>query len=268
MDEPAVTDKPKTAPVLWSKALPPRGASPDEVLSAFLDGVAARGIELYPAQEEALLEIAAGKNVILNTPTGSGKSLVAEGMHFFAMAEDRRAVYTSPIKALVNEKFFDLCNKFGPEWVGLMTGDAAVNRDAPILCCTAEILSNWALREGDKTPFDYVVMDEFHYYSDRDRGVAWQVPLLTLSRATFLLMSATFGPTEQFEKYLTERTGKPTAVVKSTHRPVPLDFEYRESPLFEAVAELAKKDRAPVYVVNFTQRSAAEEAQNLMSTDY
>jgi superfamily II RNA helicase len=267
-DEQALPAGPAPKPLLWSQALPPRGASSDEVLSAFLDGVAARGIELYPAQEEALLEIAAGKNVILNTPTGSGKSLVAEGMHFFAMAEDRRAVYTSPIKALVNEKFFDLCNKFGPEWVGLMTGDAAVNRDAPILCCTAEILSNWALREGESTPFDYVVMDEFHYYSDRDRGVAWQVPLLTLSRATFLLMSATFGPTEQFEKHLTDRTGKPTAVVKSDHRPVPLDFEYREVPLFEAVADLAKKDRAPVYVVNFTQRSAAEEAQNLMSTDY
>lgn len=267
-DQSPATEQPRSKPLPWSRMLPPRGASSDEILSAFLDGVAARGIELYPAQEEALLEIAAGKNVILNTPTGSGKSLVAEGMHFFAMAEDKRAVYTSPIKALVNEKFFDLCNKFGAEWVGLMTGDAAVNRDAPILCCTAEILANWALREGERTPFDYVVMDEFHYYADRERGVAWQIPLLTLSRATFLLMSATFGPTEQFEKHLTARTGKETAVVKSAHRPVPLDFEYREMPLFEAVADLVKKGRAPVYVVNFTQRSAAEEAQNLMSQDY
>lgn len=267
-EEQAPSAEPKAKPLLWSQVLPPRGASSDEVLSAFLDGVTARGIELYPAQEEALLEIASGKNVILNTPTGSGKSLVAEGVHFFAMAADKRTVYTSPIKALVNEKFFDLCAKFGPEWVGLMTGDAAVNREAPIVCCTAEILSNWALREGDKTPFDYVVMDEFHYYSDRDRGVAWQVPLLTMPHVTFVLMSATFGPTEQFEKILTDRTGKATVVVKSTHRPVPLDFEYREVPLFEAVADLVKKDRAPVYVVNFTQRSAAEEAQNLMSTDY
>jgi len=267
-DEQALSAEPPKKPLPWAKLLPPRGASSDEILSVFLDGVSARGIELYSAQEEALLEIAAGKNVILNTPTGSGKSLVAEGMHFFAMAEDRRTVYTSPIKALVNEKFFDLCNKFGPEWVGLMTGDAAVNRDAPIVCCTAEILSNWALREGEHTPFDYVVMDEFHYYSDRDRGVAWQIPLLTLSRATFLLMSATFGPTEGFEKILNDLTGKPTAVVKSNVRPVPLDFEYREVPLFEAVADLVNKDRAPVYVVNFTQRSAAEEAQNLMSTDY
>lgn len=269
-DQPATPEEPrnKPPPLPWSKMLPPRGASSEEILSAFLDGVTARGLELYPAQEEALLEIAAGKNVILNTPTGSGKSLVAEGMHFFAMSEERRAVYTSPIKALVNEKFFDLCNKFGAEWVGLMTGDAAVNREAPIMCCTAEILSNWALREGEHTPFDYVVMDEFHYYSDRERGAAWQIPLLTLSRSTFLLMSATFGPTEQFEKHLTARTGKETAVVKSDHRPVPLDFEYRESPLFEAVADLVKKDRAPVYVVNFTQRGAAEEAQNLMSQDY
>jgi superfamily II RNA helicase len=267
-EEQAVAEEPRNKPLPWSKALPPRGASADEVLSAFLDGVAARGLELYPAQEEALLEIAAGKNVILNTPTGSGKSLVAEGMHFFSMAEDRRSVYTSPIKALVNEKFFDLCNKFGPEWVGLMTGDAAVNRDAPIVCCTAEILSNWALRDGENTPFDYVVMDEFHYYSDRDRGAAWQVPLLTMPRSTFLLMSATFGPTEPFEGYLNALTRKETAVVKSNVRPVPLDFEYREKPLFEAVADLVNKDRAPIYVVNFTQRGAAEEAQNLMSTDY
>jgi superfamily II RNA helicase len=257
----------ETAHPLGSR-LPPPGASADDVLERFLDYVAERGLELYPAQEEALLEIVAGKNVILGTPTGSGKSLVAAAMHFAAMAQGRRSIYTAPIKALVNEKFFALCRDFGPDRVGMLTGDAAVNRDAPILCCTAEILANVALREGAAADVDCVVMDEFHYYADRDRGVAWQVPLLALPRATFLLMSATLGPVDFFERSLTALNGRPTAVVRSLERPVPLDFEYRETPLHETVAHLVKIGRAPIYVVGFTQRAAAEEAQNLMSTDF
>ena len=250
------------------RRLPPRGASDDLILERFLEYVAERGLELYPAQEEALLEIIAGKNVILGTPTGSGKSLVAAAMHFAAMARGQRSIYTAPIKALVNEKFFALCREFGPERVGMLTGDAAVNRGAPIICCTAEILSNVALREGASADVDAVIMDEFHYYSDRDRGVAWQIPLLALPRATFLLMSATLGPVDFFEKTLTGLNGKPTAVVRSLERPVPLDFEYRETALHETVAHLVKIGRAPIYVVGFTQRAAAEEAQNLMSTDF
>ena len=242
--------------------------TPDDLLTGFLDFVADRGLELYPAQEEAILEIFAGKNLILNTPTGSGKSLVAAAMHFKAMAERRRSFYTCPIKALVSEKFFALCTDFGADNVGMMTGDATVNRDAPIICCTAEILSNMALREGEAAPADYVIMDEFHYYSDRDRGVAWQIPLLTLPRATFLLMSATLGGAELFQEKLVALTGRETAVVRSTHRPVPLDHEYRETPLHETVAELVKHGKAPIYIVSFTQRGCAEEAQNLMSQDY
>jgi superfamily II RNA helicase len=250
------------------RRVPHRDATDDAILERFLEFVAERGLELYPAQEEALLEIVAGKNVILSTPTGSGKSLVAAALHFAAMARGKRSVYTAPIKALVNEKFFALCRDFGPENVGMLTGDAAVNRGAPILCCTAEILANVALREGAAADVDAVVMDEFHYYADRDRGVAWQVPLLSLPQASFLLMSATLGPVDFFEKALTSLNGRPTAVVRSTHRPVPLDFEYRETPLHETVANLVQHGRAPIYVVAFTQRSAAEEAQNLMSTDF
>src|SRR5262245_28108852 len=160
-------------------ALPPRSEDVrgEDVLDRFLAYVKERGLELYPAQEEALLEIIAGKNVILSTPTGSGKSLVATAMHFLAVAEKRRSFYTCPIKALVSEKCSALCEDFGPDYVGMMTGDATVNRDAPIICCTAEILANMALREGEDADVDYVVMDEFHYYADRDRGVAWQIPL-------------------------------------------------------------------------------------------
>jgi superfamily II RNA helicase len=189
-------------------------------------------------------------------------------MHFRAMAEGRRSFYTCPIKALVSEKFFALCRDFGAENVGMMTGDASVNRDAPILCCTAEILANIALRDGPHADVDVVIMDEFHYYADRDRGVAWQVPLLTLPQATFLLMSATLGPTQFFEDELTRLTGKETVLIKSSDRPVPLDFDYRETPLHETVAQLVQTGRAPIYVVNFTQRAAAEAAQDLLSVDF
>ena len=243
-------------------------ATSDEVLDYFLGWVKSRELTLYPAQEEALLEVFGGRNVILNTPTGSGKSLVATAMHFKSMSEGRRSYYTSPIKALVNEKFFDLCRDFGADQVGMMTGDATVNRDASIICCTAEVLANIALREGADAPVDYAILDEFHYYADRDRGTAWQVPLLTLSNTTFLLMSATLGPTERFESALSELTGRPTVTVRSTERPVPLDFEYRDTPLHETVKELMGRGLAPIYIVCFTQRACAEEAQNLMSVDY
>src|SRR5215471_15558173 len=261
---------PREAPLAYQLfALPPRQSpSAEEVLDRFLAYVGDQGLTLYPEQEEAILEVVAGKNVILNTPTGSGKSLVATAMHFLAMAEGRRSFYTSPIKALVSEKFFALCRDFGPDSVGMLTGDASVNRDAPIICCTAEILANMALREGENTDADYAIMDEFHYYADRERGVAWQVPLLTLARTRFLLMSATLGPTESFERTLSQLTGAETAVVRSSRRPVPLDWSYRETPLHETIADLVKAGQYPIYLVNFTQRAAAEEAQNLMSTDF
>src|ERR1700722_9140934 len=178
----------------------------DELLGRFLEYTQARHRELYPAQEAAILELFEDKNVILNTPTGSGKSLVATALHFQAMAHSRRSIYTCPIKALVNEKFMALCREFGPDNVGLSTGDASVNRDAPILCCTAEILANIALREGARAVVQEIVMDEFHYYADRDRGVAWQMPLLTLPQVGFLLMSAALGDTRFLE---TPRTRPP-----------------------------------------------------------
>jgi superfamily II RNA helicase len=245
----------------------PGAAEPDEVMGWFLGHVASIGLELYPAQEEAILELYTGSNVILATPTGSGKSLVALAAHFGAMAAGKRSFYTCPIRALANEKFFALCKEFGAHNVGLLTGDAAVNRDAPIICCTAEILANIALREGRDAAVDLVVMDEFHYYADKDRGTAWQVPLLILDRAQFLLMSATLGDTAVFEERLTKLTGRTTRTVASTHRPVPLDFSYAETPLHETVMELLRKSKAPIYVVCFTQRGAAETAQDLMSLD-
>lgn len=243
-------------------------SSSDEILDVFLSFLETSGTTPYDHQEEAILELFAGNNVILNTPTGSGKSLVALALQFRAICMKRRCYYTVPIKALANEKFLSLCNTFGPNNVGMITGDATVNPSAPVICCTAEILANLALREGAASPVDDVVMDEFHYYSDHERGVAWQIPLLTLPQARFLLMSATIGETDFFQKSLTDLTGAPTALVKSEDRPVPLEFEYSTIPLEEKIEELVTANRAPIYLVHFTQLSCAKTAQDLMSRNF
>ncbi|MEE4022850.1 DUF3516 domain-containing protein [Gordonia sp. PKS22-38] len=224
-----------------------------------------RGIELYPHQEESLLELIAGNNVILATPTGSGKSLVAAGAIYFARCRGERAYYTAPIKALVSEKFFDLCATFGAEEVGLLTGDAAVNADAPIICATAEIVANLALRDGSRSDIGSLVADEFHYYGESDRGWAWQVPLIELPHTQFLLMSATLGDTSFFVDDLTRRSGRDTAAVTGTERPVPLDHSYAITPIHETIEELIAAGRAPIYVVHFTQAAAVERAQALTS---
>lgn len=230
-------------------------------LDGFVEYVESEGISLYPAQEEALLELLEGHNVIMNTPTGSGKSLVAAGAHFAALVEGRRSVYTAPLKALVSEKFFALCDAFGADRVGMITGDAAVNPQAPVICATAEILANQALRDGTEADVDVVIADEFHFYADPQRGWAWQVPLLTLPQCQFVLLSATLGPTQRFADELTSRTGRETVTVRSAERPVPLRFEYGTAPLHASIEDLLERNRAPIYVVHFTQREAIEAAQ-------
>jgi len=246
--------------------LPP-DADPDTVFDSFASWAKEQGYALYPHQEEALIEVVSGANVILNTPTGSGKSLVAAGAHFAAVADDRTTFYTAPIKALVSEKFFALCDAFGPANVGMLTGDASVNSDAPIICCTAEILANIALREGTRADVGQVVMDEFHFYAEPERGWAWQVPLIELPQSQFILMSATLGDVSRFERDLTRRTGRPTAVVVNAERPVPLLFSYAMTPLHETIEELLSTRQAPVYIVHFTQAAALERAQALMSVN-
>ncbi|MDK8669603.1 DUF3516 domain-containing protein [Corynebacterium sp. MSK195] len=243
----------------------PESLVDEAIWDTFTSWTTGRGINLYPAQEEASLGILAGDNVILATPTGSGKSMVANAAHFIALARGQRSFYTAPIKALVSEKFFALCDIFGAENVGMMTGDATVNGNAPIIAATAEIVANIALRDGAEANIDQVVMDEFHYYSEPDRGWAWQVPLLELSKAQFLLMSATLGDTQWLEEDLTRRTGRATNLVAGTSRPVPLDFSYVFSAVHETIEELLADKKAPIYVVHFSQREAAERAQALTS---
>lgn len=193
----------------------PRTADPDALYEAFEAWAQERGLTLYPHQEEALIEVVSGANVIVSTPTGSGKSMIAAGAHFAALARDEVTFYTAPIKALVSEKFFELCKIFGTENVGMLTGDASVNSDAPVICCTAEVLASIALRDGKHADIGQVVMDEFHFYAEPDRGWAWQIPLLELPQAQFVLMSATLGDVSFFEKDLARRTDRPTAVVRS-----------------------------------------------------
>ena len=241
------------------------GDDADALYDAFLGWSLEREIELYPAQDEAVMELVQGNNVILATPTGTGKSLVAIAAHAIALGRGQRTYYTAPIKALVSEKFFALVETFGAENVGMVTGDSSVNADAPIVCCTAEILANLALREGADADVDQVVMDEFHYYGDRDRGWAWQVPLLLLSRAQFLLMSATLGDTTAIERDLTARTGRETALVAGAERPVPLHFRYEQRPAHDVVEDLLAEQEVPVYIVHFSQAAAMERAQALAS---
>jgi hypothetical protein len=248
-------------------ALRARGSDADALFTTFAEWAQDNGTPLYPAQEEALIELVSGANVVLATPTGSGKSLVATGAQYAALAGGRRSYYTAPIKALVSEKFFALCDVFGAANVGMLTGDAAVNAQAPIIACTAEILANVALREGADADIGLCVMDEFHFYGDPDRGWAWQVPLLELPRAQFLLMSATLGDVTFLRADLTRRTGRPTALVAGAERPVPLFYSYATTPMHETIGDLLDTRQAPVYVVHFTQASALERAQALMSVN-
>ena len=273
MNAPASPDPSTTAaapsrmPSLLGR-LPPEGQQlgAAEALDRYLDYVGEDlGLQPYAHQEEALLELFAGRHVILNTPTGSGKTLVATALMFKAMGQGRRAWYTAPIKALVNEKFFALCADFGAEQVGMLTGDASINPDAPLICCTAEILANQVLRWGDAGAPDDVIMDEFHYYGDRDRGWAWQVPLIALPKTTFLLMSATLGDMSAVVDRLEGATGREVAWVQSVERPVPLDFGWRETALHETIENLIGEGRIPAYVVNFTRRECNELAQQLTS---
>lgn len=244
----------------------PRNLTDDDIYERFFQWVESRGITPWPHQEEAILSLVSGNHVILATPTGSGKSMVALAMHYIALCTGRRSYYTAPIKALVSEKFFDLVKVLGRDRVGMITGDTHINTDAPVICCTAEILANQALREGRHADIGCVAMDEFHYYGDPDRGWAWQVPLLTLPDTQFLLMSATLGDVSQIADDLERKTGSDVDIVSDAPRPVPLSYRYVDTPLPTTVESLLENQDTPVYIVHFSQDAALETAQALSSS--
>ncbi len=249
----------------WAKTGEGELLVPDEAFETYLEWTLERGFELWPHQEDALMDLAAGDSVILGTPTGSGKSLVGLGLAFMAIATGRTCYYTAPIKALVSEKFFDFVDVLGRDNVGMLTGDASINADAPVICCTAEILANRALREGEGCGVDCVVMDEFHYYGDPERGWAWQVPLIEMPHAQFLLMSATLGDVSAIAEALEERGGRPVDRIEDAPRPVPLAYRYSLQPLEAAVELSLKRDEGPLYIVHFSQDAALASAQALAS---
>ena len=246
---------------------PERVPEPEEVYLAFSSWAETTGRPLYPHQDEALSEILEDRHVIAATPTGSGKSMIALAAHTASLARGGRSYYTAPLKALVSEKFFELVRLFGADNVGMVTGDTSINAAAPIICCTAEILANQSLREGADMDVDCVIMDEFHYYADPQRGWAWQVPLLELPQAQMVLLSATLGDVSFFVRDLRERTGREVAVVDDAVRPVPLEMEYVVEPIGELLQRLMGQDKAPVYVVHFSQKEAVERATSLLSVD-
>ena len=236
----------------------------DALYEAFSSWASSTGRPLYRHQDESLIEILSGNHVIAATPTGSGKSMIALAAHFVSIAHGGRSYYTAPLKALVSEKFFDLVSLFGADNVGMVTGDVSLNADAPIICCTAEILANQSLREGPTLDADMIVMDEFHFYADPQRGWAWQVPLLELTRPQFIAMSATLGDTTVFRKQWTDRTGRPTVEITDAQRPVPLEYDYVVDTLQDTVERLLSEGRHPIYIVHFSQKDAVDTASSLM----
>ncbi|MEI7547590.1 MAG: DUF3516 domain-containing protein, partial [Actinomycetota bacterium] len=248
-----------------SDLLPPLGSDPEAVLDAFATWAKGGGRPLYPHQEEAALALAAGDHVVLATPTGSGKSLVAIAGILLALNEGKRAVWTAPIKALVAEKFFDLVDLLGAQQVGLATGDAAINSDARVLVCTAEVLANHALAHGADGDFEFACLDEFHYYAEHDRGWAWQIPLLEMTGCQFLLASATLGDMTAISTDLQQRSERSVSEVTSAQRPTPLYHAWRMTSVADSVLDAVKDSLSPVYVVHANQASAIERAQALVS---
>ncbi|ARF54506.1 DEAD/DEAH box helicase [Streptomyces gilvosporeus] len=178
---------------------------------------------LDPFQIEACQALEAGKGVLVAAPTGSGKTIVGEFAVHLALEQGRKCFYTTPIKALSNQKYLDLVKRYGPEKVGLLTGDNSVNSEAPVIVMTTEVLRNM-LYSGSQSlrGLGYVVMDEVHYLSDRFRGAVWEEVIIHLPESvTLVSLSATVSNAEEFGDWLDTVRGD-TEVIVAEHRPVPL----------------------------------------------
>ncbi|MFE0106825.1 DEAD/DEAH box helicase [Streptomyces sp. NPDC059009] len=178
---------------------------------------------LDPFQIEACEALEAGKGVLVAAPTGSGKTIVGEFAVHLALLQGKKCFYTTPIKALSNQKYTDLAKRYGADKVGLLTGDNSVNSDAPVVVMTTEVLRNM-LYAGSQSLLNlgYVVMDEVHYLSDRFRGAVWEEVIIHLQESvTLVSLSATVSNAEEFGDWLDTVRGD-TEVIVSEHRPVPL----------------------------------------------
>ncbi len=178
-------------------------------------------------QTEALHAVEAGRSVVVTAPTGAGKTVVAEGSIALTIAKGQRAFYTTPIKALSNQKFHDLTQVHGSHMVGLLTGDNVINGDAPIIVMTTEVLRNMIYEASSALDnLGLVVLDEVHYLADRHRGSVWEEVIIHLpQRIALVCLSATVANPEEFTDWVRERRGE-CALVVETDRPVPLTSMY------------------------------------------
>jgi hypothetical protein len=225
-----------------------------------------KGLEPYPVQEQAISAIFARKSVLVTVPTGTGKTLMAKAALHAAIGRGERAIYTTPLRALTEEKYRELCADFGESEVGFATGDYKVNRDAPIQVEVAEILWNRIVAEKHVSPADIVVMDEGHYFNDPERGYVWEQSIIGLDpRTQLVVLSATVGRPEQFTHWVELTRRMPMELVESRERKVPLVHEFREEMLIDTVRELAHTGDIPAIVFVFGREQCFEVARLLKS---
>ena len=242
-------------------------ASDAELELAFYDKfLLSRGLEPYPVQEQAVSAIFANQSVMVTVPTGTGKTLMAKAALFRAVGKGERAIYTTPLRALTEEKYRELCADFGDENVGFATGDYKVNREAPIQVEVAEILWNRIVADKHVSPAEIVVMDEGHYFNDPERGYVWEQSIIGLDpRTQLVILSATVGHAEKFCQWVEVTRRMPMALVESRERKVPLVHEFREDMLIDTVKELAHKGDVPAIVFVFGREQCFEVARLLKS---
>jgi hypothetical protein len=245
---------------------PPAKSAADLEL-AFVDRFFwSRNLEPYPVQEQAIREIMAGKSVLVSVPTGTGKTIMAKAAIFSAMERGKTAIYTTPLRALTEEKYRELCDDFGPGWVGMATGDFKINREAPIQVEVAEILWNRIVSEKNVAPADVVIMDEGHYFNDNERGYVWEQSMIGLDpRSQLVVLSATVGHPERFCHWVELTRRQSMTLVESRERKVPLVHEYREEFLIDTVKDLAHKGEVPAVVFVFGRELCFEVARLLKS---
>ncbi len=225
-----------------------------------------QGKEPYPVQEQAVSAIIAGKSVLVTVPTGTGKTLMAKAGIFAALARRQRVVYTTPLRALTEEKFRELADDFGPEHVGFATGDYKINREAPIQVEVAEILWNRVVGEKHVAPADLVIMDEGHYFNDPERGYVWEQSIIGLDpRAQLVVLSATVGHPERFCHWVHLTRKVEMHLIDSRERKVPLEHQYREELLIDTVKDLSWKGDVPAIIFVFGRELCFEVARLLRS---
>lgn len=225
-----------------------------------------QGREPYPVQEQAISAIIGGQSVLVTVPTGTGKTMMAKAGIFAALARGQRVVYTTPLRALTEEKFRELSADFGEANVGFATGDYKVNREAPVQVEVAEILWNRVVGEKNVCPADLVIMDEGHYLNDLERGYVWEQSIIGLDpRSQLVVLSATVGHPERFCHWV-ELTRKVKMLsIDSRERRVPLEHQFKEELLIDVVKQLAHDGDVPAIIFCFGRELCFEVARLLKS---